>query len=778
MEEKEKIRRELTQVLEKDPNNYSKILELSTLLASKDENNVRFSVDAGVIDRLGQELVARQETAVSELIKNSYDADAKVVKATFQNSQKVGGSLTIDDNGTGMTREELISGFMRISSTEKYHRPVSNIYKRKRAGRKGIGRFAVQRLGKQLSIITQTKEEKQAIKINIDWDKYSRDADLFSIANKIEYIPKQKPQGTTLIIEDLRDEWSEAAIKRIYRYVSAILQPFPLSKEAKTQERKRISKTRDPGFKASFLERHENSVKTIADESSMIFKYALAIIEGYVNPYGFGFFSVASNRLKINQKGKIGKTKNDDNEKFAHLKNVHFKAHYFVYDRDYIPGQQRTNLQALAKEMGGIRLYRNGFRVLPYGEPFTDWLGLDESIRKRGFLPVHSNNNFFGFVEVTERAGLLEETSSREGLQQNAAFDELRDFIFRCIIAGVTATARERGVKVTTSQKNWTKKYDKPNTKLRAIVQNVSTEIEKIQKRIEKPSKNKKGEAKGRGIVVSKFKSFVRELNNVIKQQESIQAEILDELAMLRILSSLGLTIGEFTHEIRHYINITHANLKLLVKSIEDNSKHKQKLEDLYSNVDRLQVYTSYFDKTLSENVVRNLIPIEITDSVNSFTKVILADAERRHIEILEPDIKGFDLYTTPMHSSEWASILFNLYTNSKKAIKRAESNGKIFIKAGRDNGKIYLEFSDNGDGIPKKNQDKIFDAFFTTSRPAGHSSNEGDEILGTGLGLKIVSDIVSAYNGTIEVVDPPKGFKTCLRIEIPEASKNEIKDI
>lgn len=77
------IRNLLAKTLEEEPHNYSKIIELSRSLSSFNENDIRFSIDAGVIDRLGNELVARQETAVSELVKNSYDADAKEVVLTF-----------------------------------------------------------------------------------------------------------------------------------------------------------------------------------------------------------------------------------------------------------------------------------------------------------------------------------------------------------------------------------------------------------------------------------------------------------------------------------------------------------------------------------------------------------------------------------------------------------------------------------------------------------------------------------------------------------------------
>jgi len=124
LSQEEKIRKQLAQVLEKHPINYSKVLELSSLLASYDQDFTRFTVDAGVVDRLGKELVARQETAVSELVKNSYDADATIVNITFENSDNEGGTLVIEDDGDGMTREELIYGFMRISATTKIHNPT------------------------------------------------------------------------------------------------------------------------------------------------------------------------------------------------------------------------------------------------------------------------------------------------------------------------------------------------------------------------------------------------------------------------------------------------------------------------------------------------------------------------------------------------------------------------------------------------------------------------------------------------------------------------------
>lgn len=128
------------------------------------------------------------------------------------------------------------------------------------------------------------------------------------------------------------------------------------------------------------------------------------------------------------------------------------------------------------------------------------------------------------------------------------------------------------------------------------------------------------------------------------------------------------------------------------------------------------------------------------------------------------------------MHPSEWSSILFNFYTNSKKAIKRVGDQGKILIECGDTEDMIYLEFSDTGDGISKENEEKIFDEFYTTTSPQNFDDLIiNSEILGTGLGLKIVKDIVKSYQGAVFVVSAKANFSTCIRVEIPKASKKEL---
>lgn len=763
-----KIRSELAKVLADEPNNYSRIIELSSKLASFDKENVRFSVDAGVIDRLGTELVARQETAVSELVKNSYDADAVKVTLKFEDSDSVGGILFIDDNGVGMTKDQLINGFMRISSTDKLRNPLSEKYKRKRAGQKGIGRFAVQRLGEKLTITTQTLNDDFALVLTIDWNKYQGDKDLANITNKIISVPKRKEEGTTLKIEGLKDRWSQAAIKRIYRYVSAIIQPFPLSEQEGniTDEEDII----DPGFKTVFKKIENDKSIIIADESKMIYDHALAEIEGWIDTNGLGIYSVVSEKLDIDEYGEIGSDPDDMSVPFSELKRVRFKAYYYIYGANLMPKMHESSIRRLARTIGGIRLYRNGFRVLPYGEPKDDWLKLDASTRQRSILPVHSNLNFFGFVELTDTNKTFNETSSREGLMENEAFVQLQNFVYRTLMTGIIKVAEVRNIKIVSGQQKEGKLYEKIEVRIKDIAHTLEAldlELEKEEGNIQVKKRRKK-----------RLKKLQKDIKEVAELQKEETSKMLKEKSMLRVLSSVGITIGQFIHEVRDYVSSMESDVKFLLEKLRSNTVLTERLLILDKNITTFKSYTSYFDNVISQNVVRELIPIEIQNRAEYFWKSIHSDAVKSGIKFNIPIRNGVYLYTRPMHPSEWSSILFNLYTNAKKAIKRTKSPGEIKIECGLENNNIYLEFSDTGDGISEENEEKIFEEFFTTTSPNTFEEiDESNEITGTGLGLKIVKDIVSNYRGSIQVVSPKEGFNTCIRIDIPQATDKELDD-
>ena len=751
--------------------------KLNEQISTIDPSKVVFSVDANIISRLGKELVGRSETAVSELVKNAYDADANIVKLNFISSNVVGGSLEITDDGHGMTKDQLIKGFMTLSSTSKLIEPISPKYKRRRAGRKGIGRFATQFLGDKLEIVTQTINEDKAIKVVIDWDDYVGDIALSAIENSIGYIAKEQVQGTILRVGNLRQAWTDAKIKRVFSYVSDLLQPAYLSKNSSSLG---IANQEDEYFLVECL-RTENGLTTpIQNIDKVLFEKALVEIEGFIDGQKNGHFSVKSTIFNIDDTDRISANEKGGSEvsEYKFLKNVHFKVYFFIYDRiEYykngLSPKQLGNIEDLSNTQSGVRMYRNGFRVLPYGEIGDDWLGLDRKRRKISFdlegednikfnIPF-VNKNFFGFVEVIDFEGaLFEETASREGLIENDGLIELKDFVRKAIVAGIQRISpfifkeKKKRDERRKDEKSIKDKLASLQSKIDFIASN--SDIDTIEEKIEK----------------SQFK---KEIQDVLSDIQIDIQDVLSELSMMRILASLGLSIGEFTHEIIQFPIFFNSVLNDL-KSKSSDAEIIESVNQLLEKVNHLETYTTYFSDAVSRNSKRDLEIIELRRVVRPFLVSNKWDFEHEAI-VVTSEINGYDLYTCPMHPSEWHSILLNLYTNSKKALRKKKPNKKfIHIACGKIDNFVYLEFSDNGIGIPKENEELVFEQFFTTSTPASINASEKDELTGSGLGLKILRDIVSEYHGEIFISTPPEGYVTCFRIEIPAATEEQINNI
>jgi signal transduction histidine kinase len=762
------LKSSLTALLTRPAVEAGEVLRVASELARLDEEQVWFSVDAGLIHRLGTELVARQETALSELIKNAYDADATKVEVIFDRDSPPGGSITIEDDGSGMNRDHFIAGFMRLSTTDKVQNPNSPRYGRQRAGRKGIGRFASQRLGEKLTLITQTEDQERALKVEIDWSMFSPESDLVSIGSRITEIPKQKAKGTTLLIRNLRDPWSDAQIERAYRYVMDLLQP-PMKADAElsaASEASRSQYAEDPGFTPRILWQDERGEIAVADENSMFLEHRVAGIEGWVDKEGVAWCRIESPRYEIAETLPIASSTEDANL-YKDIAGVRLSASYFIIDKEHVPGLLKNRMQHALAQAGGIRLYRNGFRVRPYGEPSDDWLNLASSSGKRSILIPHSNKNFYGFIAIRDVEGRqFNETSSREGVIENTAFEELRVFGRQVLLQAATRIGAARGKKVRTN--------DPPRAKPADKTRQIAAELERLTSEAEtaldprKPENPSGGQPAGDVVLMNRgtVQQILVDLRATADSQERQEEEVLKDLGMLRVLASLGLLIGQFTHEVRHDLVALAADVNALKRGNLPDSV-RDVAARIGDNVSSLRVFASYFDRTIADNARRDLRPQDLRDVLNRFRQIIESRTLTQNLT-LSIDIKGAALLTRPMHPSEWASILFNLFTNAEKAIRKARVPGKVLLRAGREGERVFVELLDNGCGIPEADRDRIFDAFFTTTATPDPEAPEAEHAQGSGLGLKIVRDIVTSVEGTVRVVDAPEGYRTCIRVEVP----------
>lgn len=743
--------REIIQAeLKKDEPDWHRIEHASRQVVDSDPHFIRFSVDAAHIQRLGEELVAKQETALSELVKNAFDADASQVTLTFEDRVKVGGTLTIEDDGSGMVKDVIRDAWMRISTAAKVDEPTSPRFGRVRAGRKGIGRFAVQRLGRQLLLISKPAGSPVGYRVEFDWERDFQPGrnlqDIFSGVVQFDKDPEEK--GTLLQIRNLRDAWPDLAIERVWRSVVLLQPPFEL---APVQSSSTNTDAADPGFQVIIngVSQAEQT-KKFSIETDFLTR-AAAIVTGSVDEYGRATARVVSAKLNL-----------DDTETFDLLMDqtglFSFEARYFIYLPDMLSGMKQATAAQMGRQFGGIRVYRNGFRVLPYGEERDDWLGLDDMASRRNKILLPSNNrNWFGQVRLdSDLNPAFEETSSREGLLENEAFAQLQTFLQQALIWAAGRVGFIRNRKVTAGQRDFVSVV-KPSQlirDLRTAGQAGGSDNEEVLKAAE--------------AAAADYEAHI----------EAKLAESLEYEEMLRILASLGISISVFGHEVKGAQDNFLAHLAVVRQEIsrlrheEERAALRHELDDLAAASDRLLDIGGYIAGLMSSTESRELRSLSVRGALERFTRQFGEYMRKQNIRFDEPDVQPSHLLTIPMHATEVDTVLLNLLTNAIKSMRKAKVLDRRVRMDARQVGRhIVIGFEDNGEGIPLENRERVFDAFFTTTTGVEDDGVAGP---GTGLGLKIVSDIASSYGGIARVVNPTEGFRCRIEFSLLEASEQE----
>lgn len=454
-----------------------------------------FRPRARVLQLLGDELIGSARLAVFELVKNAYDADANEVIVRLDLTSPTKPTITVTDDGEGMTLDVLRSVWLVPGNDHRQRQREADArtsrHHRLPLGEKGVGRFAVHKLGNRITLVTRSEDSEECV-VDIKWSDliahpYLDEAPVTIGIRHPEVFSKNRT-GTRIEIRQLRTtSWPRGEVRRLHNQITSICSPF-----AETSGFHAILQV--PGREHWTADLPD--VPEILDRA--IWKFSFRLDRGkFDSTYEFRqvpglnldkrTILKSGDRLKLPPERGAGRTTEKVVADKAALDGIGIVTGTFhVYDRDQEVRQRLPYLQALEKyldEMGGVRVYRDGIRVYNYGESGNDWLGLD---LRRVNVPTRriSNNIILGAIHLSlaESTGLVEKTN-REGFVENDACARLR----RIALGIVASFEEERQIDKNHIRQLTAKPGDIPATRIQEPVQELrqALALQGIGKRFE-----------------------------------------------------------------------------------------------------------------------------------------------------------------------------------------------------------------------------------------------------------------------------------------------------
>ncbi len=353
------------------------------------EEILHFKVSTGLKDIIGRELITNELVAIFELVKNSYDADAKNIEILIDNFNNF---IEIKDDGHGMGYDDLKNKWLFVAYSEKKEQ-TNTTY----AGSKGIGRFSCDRLGSQLILRSKTNDQDSELIIN--WGKFEENTlkkfeelDIkYSSGENISNLSVDTISkcGTTLRISNLRDNWSVERAKKVISALQRLVNPFVKDNDININ----VKYTDSSSGIMELNERVYNNVSNVLDTKTI---YMECRIKGN------------SINLSLVDKKKV--IYDLVLENYSMIDNAFFKIYY-------LNSSAKNNFKRIMKqraiEYGSIFLYKNNFRIFPYGEPDFDSFGLN--LRKgQGYNRYLAHRELLGWINIIDKEDHFKEVSSRD----------------------------------------------------------------------------------------------------------------------------------------------------------------------------------------------------------------------------------------------------------------------------------------------------------------------------------------------------------------------------
>lgn len=691
---------------------------------------LNFSTNAKLEKLIGRELITNNVIAIFELIKNSYDAFARNATITFEGFHTtlaelekarrmdevisdLDSRIIISDDGVGMSFDEVKARWMEIGTTSKeevFFQEKSGGDKRAINGEKGIGRFGTDKLGSFLKLISVGNNGMERTIIDIDWNAF--DDHRLTIQDikfdcTFEKLEKPIKTGLTLEISDLRDKWTRADINKLKRHLRKLVSPF-----SQEQDKFQI-----------YISYNGKELERIVNDS---FEYATTGIEATINKEGIFNYRIFTSLEEKKEK-------------------IILKAPGYGPVKLMILYMDKAAKTAFAKktgtstkDYGNIKLFRDNFRVLPYGEKENDWLGIDNK-HAQGAFRTFGTRDIVGYVQISKIDNpVLRDATSRQGLNEDIdEFDEFKEFIWRCIELLQTYVFNQ--IK---------QESEKQGEIIRGKVEEIKHDITELKKELPKLYENISIADEDKRILEMRTNKTLELVNQNLLFVAQANRQLSSRVKVMEKMVGAENRLYDMLHAIKNRL----AALEAMVSNLAIQAKQ--------SNIsfDR-----EFADKTLSD--IGNLVMSAMRRSspkrkrrdtiILSYFVEEFIDESRK----IYPDIVfkyKIDNYSRVFVNVEELKIsMENLLDNSVKAMADIKREKSIYIYILNESKTVKMYFEDNGIGIPSKDAPFIFNVSYTTTN-------------GSGIGLANVLDFMKEEGGDINLLEHGKLAGAAFELTFP----------
>lgn len=790
-----------------------------------------FVVDTHLLRELGDLLVGRDSTAILELVKNGYDADATVVRIDAQNLANPDEAvLIVEDNGNGMTADRFRSAFLRIAGRDKEEgERVSAKYRRAYTGQKGIGRLASQKLAKVLEVRSVPDSEisgdgEPGVESIIEWEVIDQQQSLHDLKDGLSVTSVRVTQGaasgTTLTMRSLKRTWTTGDIGKFVGEMQSA-QPPALLLGADAAELAisgqsllgcpivRTTGDNDPGFElelAGELAPGDDLWVRAAEDFQWCVEVDVA--EGRTRY----LISPTTTQVKAEPLARVYSFETDADP------GLRFQARFYMMPN---ASARRGPLKGFVRASSGIRVYLEGFRVLPYAEYGDDWLEIDREYRSgpryytididetssdevevdsKEALNAVASNAYFGAVFLTASgAPGLESLINREGFVPSETFIAIRQIVQDGVRLSVRVrrsihnqrTRLDALSKITPPDpdpdapdpdpqpprppspgppgpgQGGTPTFDPTGRtpfEVLAALGSTADDERKIAMAAEAAaaivanSAAAGGSATGDQLPINDLVDGFHAAHVALQAVQSFQPE-------LRILAGVGLQLGAFVHEINGML-ASSTTIRELLRRLLDNvvdPEQRNTLQVVQRSADELAHtlarQSSYLTDVLSADPRRRRSQLKVRDRADSVLRYLASRLASKDVSV-HVDLAP-TLRTGPMFPAELTIMLTNLLTN---ALKNSAQGGSIWID-GTDHGDaIEISVSNDGVAVDLDEAERWFLPFESTTTVI-------DDVLGQGLGLglPIVRALTDDYRGDVRFVPPLHRADTSIRVILPK---------